>query len=101
MDARRRRRGVTLRPELDFPWHPVLTSESRATPRSVCSVLVVPASSAPRRSCRGRQNGRRVLDRCPHRGALALEASRAQRCAVCPYHGWSWAPDGTGKILET
>jgi phenylpropionate dioxygenase-like ring-hydroxylating dioxygenase large terminal subunit len=37
-----------------------------------------------------------ATDVCPHRGtALSLGAVDGEGCLVCPYHGWSYGPDGS------
>jgi phenylpropionate dioxygenase-like ring-hydroxylating dioxygenase large terminal subunit len=33
---------------------------------------------------------------CPHRGMPLHEGTITDNCLTCPYHGWKWAPDGTG-----
>ncbi len=36
-----------------------------------------------------------LVDRCPHRGvALSLGKVDARGCLECPFHGWSFEPDG-------
>src|SRR6185369_15236278 len=84
--------GAETMAELDH-WHPVLDSEElRDAP--------VPALVAGREIVvfRTREGGLGALpDRCPHRG-MRLSLGRVERgCLVCPYHGWRWAPDGTGE----
>jgi nitrite reductase/ring-hydroxylating ferredoxin subunit len=34
------------------------------------------------------------LDQCPHRGASFAKGWVDGNCIRCPYHGWSFAPDG-------
>jgi 2-chlorobenzoate 1,2-dioxygenase len=37
-----------------------------------------------------------LLNRCAHRGARVCEAAAGHAPQlVCPYHGWTYAPDGT------
>jgi len=43
------------------------------------------------------QGPRAFLNRCPHRGLALLEpgaAAPACRKLICPYHGWTYGPDG-------
>jgi vanillate O-demethylase monooxygenase subunit len=42
-----------------------------------------------------------LADACPHRGMRLSEGRVLGGRLVCPYHGWSWAPDGTGKSPGT
>ncbi len=46
---------------------------------------------------RGRDDGIHVLhNRCAHRGARFCSVDRGNRTSfICPYHGWSYAADGT------
>ncbi|MCB9622987.1 MAG: Rieske 2Fe-2S domain-containing protein [Sandaracinus sp.] len=89
---------MTLRPELDF-WHPVLTSEELGdTPEKVRLLgTEVSVFRTAKKPLRGGGTVGAVLDRCPHRGASLSKGHVREGCVVCPYHGWSWAPDGTGK----
>ena len=45
---------------------------------------------------RGSQGIGCVLDRCPHRGERLSGGQVRGEGLACPYHGWTWAPDGTG-----
>jgi 3-ketosteroid 9alpha-monooxygenase subunit A len=42
-----------------------------------------------------------VLDaHCPHLGAhLGHGGKVVGECVTCPYHGWSWGPDGTNRAI--
>jgi vanillate O-demethylase monooxygenase subunit len=42
-----------------------------------------------------------LADACPHRGMRLSEGRVKEGRLVCPYHGWTWAPDGTGKSPGT
>ncbi|MBI5517806.1 MAG: Rieske 2Fe-2S domain-containing protein [Deltaproteobacteria bacterium] len=81
--------------ELDH-WHPALKSEElRARPVGV--------TVAGRELVLFRAGGSVgcLPDRCPHRGMrLSLGTTEAGRL-VCPYHGWSYAPDGQGRSPGT
>ncbi len=75
-------------------WHPIaLVSElpqGAALSRSLLGVellLTHPPDQGPRA----------FLNQCPHRGVALLAPASAQnpcRKLVCPYHGWTYAPDG-------
>jgi phenylpropionate dioxygenase-like ring-hydroxylating dioxygenase large terminal subunit len=88
---------VTLPAELDF-WHPVLTSEELGDGPAKVRVVGtdITVFRSPPKPSRGGGSIGAVLDRCPHRGASLAKGHVRAGCVVCPYHGWSWAADGTG-----
>ena len=75
-------------------WHPLLLlselPEGAALSRSLLGVellLTHPPGVGPRV----------FLNQCPHRGVALLAPGSAQnpcRKLICPYHGWTYAPDG-------
>jgi len=38
-------------------------------------------------------------DRCAHRGARLSDGRHGGSCAVCPFHGWSYAGDGACTLI--
>ncbi len=38
-----------------------------------------------------------LVDRCPHRGARLSDGKVHLDQLVCPYHGWKWKADGSGR----
>lgn len=76
---------------LDF-WHPVaLSRELKREPLRVelGGEAIVIFRAGPRLGA--------LRDRCPHRGMALSEGRVADGRVECPYHGWRWAPDGTGE----
>ncbi len=76
--------------ELDH-WHPVAKSEELDGPLAV--------TVAGREIVVFRSGGGigALVDRCPHRGMRLSLGQVEEERLVCPYHAWSWAPDGRGK----
>lgn len=75
-------------------WHPVAVRSELPEGGALTSellgnllVLTHPVGQGPRA----------FLNRCPHRGVALLEpgtALDACRKLICPYHGWTYGPDG-------
>ena len=42
-----------------------------------------------------------AIDECPHRNARLSQGWLADGCLVCPYHGWSFAPDGVATRIPS
>lgn len=42
-----------------------------------------------------------AADRCPHRQAPLSAGTVDQGCIVCPYHGWTFGPDGTCEVIPS
>ena len=77
--------------ELDH-WHPVrLGHEVGRTPVRVelCGRAFV--------LFRSREGVGALPETCPHRGMPLSEGTVEDGKLVCPYHGWSWGPDGRGS----
>ncbi len=81
--------------ELDH-WHPLLRSAELAG--DPVGVVV-----AGRELVLFRGEGRvgALTDRCPHRGMRLSRGRVLAGCLECPYHGWSFAPDGAGRSPGT
>ncbi len=79
-------------------WHPVARSvDLRAAP---IGARVGDAEVVVFRGADGRLGA--LDDRCPHRGMrLSLGTVQPDGCLACPYHGWAFAPDGTGRCPAT
>jgi vanillate O-demethylase monooxygenase subunit len=77
--------------ELDH-WHPVARSE--ALGRAPLGVRLCGEEVVIFRTEGGGLGALR--DACPHRGMRLSLGRVAGERLVCPYHGWAWAPDGSG-----
>lgn len=42
-----------------------------------------------------------AVDECPHRNARPSQGWLADGCLVCPYHGWSFGPDGVATRIPS
>jgi phenylpropionate dioxygenase-like ring-hydroxylating dioxygenase large terminal subunit len=42
-----------------------------------------------------------AADRCPHREAPLSDGRVDAGCIVCPYHGWTFGPDGACKLIPS
>lgn len=78
--------------EIDH-WHPVLRSEDLG--HKPAGVVVAGREIVVFRAGGGRLGA--LADRCPHRGARLGLGRVEAGCVVCPYHGWRWSPDGSGR----
>ncbi len=78
---------------LDF-WHPVLLSRE-LTKGGVAAVRLAGKAIALFRDSRGAVGA--VDDKCAHRRMKLSLGRVAEGRLVCPYHGWSYAADGTGS----
>ncbi|MGE0880727.1 MAG: Rieske 2Fe-2S domain-containing protein [Acidimicrobiia bacterium] len=77
-------------PALRQAWHPVaLSSELTDTPMRV---MLLGEEWVVSRAGDGLLA---FPNACPHRGAPLSEGKIIDGCLQCPYHGWTYAPDGT------
>ncbi len=84
--------------ELDH-WHPVGFADAlgaKPVRVEVCGRHLVLFRAADRRGAVGA-----LADACPHRGMRLSEGRVEGGRLVCPYHGWSFAPDGEGRSPST
>ncbi|MDC3962320.1 Rieske 2Fe-2S domain-containing protein [Polyangium jinanense] len=84
--------------ELDH-WHPVLFADElgkKPAPVRVCDRELVLFRASDGKATLGA-----LADVCPHRGMRLSEGRVEGGRLVCPYHGWSFAPDGEGKCPAT
>ena len=79
-------------------WHPVLESKCLKKGR-VLGIKLCDEEVALFRSASGALGA--VCDQCPHRGARLSRGSVKGERLVCPYHAWSFAPDGHGQSPAT
>jgi phenylpropionate dioxygenase-like ring-hydroxylating dioxygenase large terminal subunit len=42
-----------------------------------------------------------AIDECPHRNARLSQGWLSDGCLVCPYHGWSFGPDGVANRIPS
>ena len=77
--------------ELDH-WHPVRLS--RELGRKPVSVQLCGRSFVLFRT---RDGVGALSEACPHRGMPLTEGQVEDDALVCPYHGWSWTPEGRGS----
>lgn len=82
--------------ELDH-WHPVLLSSELG--KRPAAVKLCGREIAVFRTAVGGLGA--IVDACPHRGMRLSEGWVEGQRLVCPYHGWQWAPDGSGKSPGT
>lgn len=75
-------------------WHPVLASRDLQA-RSVRGVKVAGTSIALFRDEHGRLGA--VTDECVHRRMKLSVGNVRQGKLICPYHGWSYTPEGAGE----
>lgn len=82
--------------ELDH-WHPVLLSGELG--KKPVAARLLGRELVLFRALDGKIGA--LADACPHRGMRLSEGRVEGGRLVCPYHGWTWAPDGTGKSPST
>lgn len=82
-------------PELDH-WHPVI-------PSADLGIQPVPIVLAGHELVlfRGAGGIGALADRCPHRGMRLSRGKVSGDCLECPYHGWTYHPDGRGRSPGT
>jgi phenylpropionate dioxygenase-like ring-hydroxylating dioxygenase large terminal subunit len=73
-------------------WHFVGRADEVAAPGEHLTVDTVPAPLVLLRDEAGRLGA--FANSCRHRGARLLDGRGRCRTIVCPYHGWTYGPDG-------